>query len=139
MNRRNLLKTVGSTVLLPSISIPDVNTEKNVRLAELFCSYNFRVVNTDMGQCRMADLVGDGNILTYQVYPFKRERKLSFAQDFKNDIAIRREYETENHYEAFTLFRIAENQGFEQLKSTIQCLEIRKEQVIKGHELVYEQ
>lgn len=140
MNRRDVLKTVGSTVLLPTISVPSASsTTSEFHLAEIFGRYNYGVYDTPAGQCFAAEIIGSNFSIQYRVFPFEDKTEFKFAQDFENNIAIRREYQPQNHVEAFTLFRICENQGLDELRSALECMEIKQEQVIKNHQIVYEQ
>lgn len=130
MNRRNYLKTIGSTTLAPTITVPDYATDEipYEYLEWLFSEYStIQFSETAHGQGFSADWSTDKNTKYFLQYRVFQNHDSIFTVQYTSAGEPRNvRVDGLVHRDAYEYCEIGRNQGLEPLLTTLDTLESEK-------------
>lgn len=134
MNRRLVLKSVGSASLLPTIPVLDISESVNYEYLDSLFSSNYTIGKTPdgkLGKTYSATYKEAKNKYTVQYRAYSQSDNVVDVYDNSVAGCIYKHYRylPQNPYEAFTLLEIGRKQGLESLISALDRLETVEKEV----------
>jgi hypothetical protein len=136
MKRRNLLKSVGSVPLLPTLSVPTVSDSVNYEYLDSLFSSEYMIgknPNGTLGKTYSATYEDAKQQYTIQYRVYSDQQSVVDVYDNTETACIYKHYRytPQNHYEAWTLAEIGRKQGLEPIKSALSKLDLNYEEKVK--------
>ena len=136
MNRRDVIKSVGSVPIVPSVSIPDVSESVNYTYLDSLFDSEYRTVknaNGVLGKTYTANYREAKEKYEIQYRAYSEDRNVVVLYDNTESGCVYKQYTyyPQIPYEAWTLTEIGRKQGLEAMKSALSKLELKYEGKVK--------
>lgn len=131
MNRRQIIKSVAGTPVLPTLPTSDFTTELYFEYVDwLFRDYtSIRTLSDSYSVTEAAESRGRSYIVSYSSRPNDRELHVWYT----TDDFVRYKYTPQSDYEAYQLYELTRNQGLDAVISEIKQRGLKSYKEIKNY------